>query len=189
MVRALLAIPIFRNCRRFQTRFERLCVFFLFLSLVDVPSFVARLYLLRNRCEPILPIHFIVIVRFEDLFQHQIEQYRWMELNQTSKPRNETIRIKFNNIFLENILKKNSREIRATLSVVDTLFKIRGVPRFGVTRKNSGGLGRDRDTSSDLARIYPTRFHFRDLSRCCPKSSDPPRNSNDQPRTIFYHPG
>lgn len=91
-----------------------------------------------------------------------------MELNQTSKPRNETIRIKFNNIFLENILKKNSREIRATLSVVDTLFKIRGVPRFRVTRKNSGGLGRDRDTSSDFTRLASIFAISPDVARNLP---------------------
>lgn len=88
-----------------------------------------------------------------------------MELNQTSKPRNETIRIKFNNIFLENILKKNSREIRATLSVVDTLFKIRGVPKV---RSDSEKFGRVRARSRYLVRSRPNLPDSLPFSRSLP---------------------
>lgn len=81
------------------------------------------------------------------------------------KPRNDTIRFKTEKISSK---KKNSEKFEP-LSVVDTFqhFKIRGVPRFGVTRKNSGGLGRDRDISL-LVRSRPNFPDSLPFSRTLP---------------------
>lgn len=62
MVRALLAIPIFETV--VDSKLIRMIMRISFFFIISRRSFVAR-FLLRNHCD-ILPIRFVVIVRFED---------------------------------------------------------------------------------------------------------------------------
>lgn len=184
MVRALLAIPIFETVVDSKLIRMIMRISFFFLSLVDVLSW------LDSSCEIIAIFCLSASLLSFDLkiipASNWVISMNGVKPDHSRKPRNDTIRFKTEKISSKK--KKNSEKFEP-LSVVDTFqhFKIRGVPRFGVTRKNSGGLGRDRDISL-LVRSRPNFPDSLPFSRTLPTLPEIFRPAAKFKRSILHNP-
>lgn len=183
MVRALLAIPIFETVVDSKLIRMIMRISFFFLSLVDVLSW------LDSSCEIIAIFCLSASLLSFDLkiipASNWVISMNGVKPDHSRKPRNDMN--SFQN--WKDILKKKNSEKFEPLSVVDTFqhFKIRGVPRFGVTRKNSGGLGRDRDISL-LLRSRPNFPDSLPFSRTLPTLPEIFRPAAKFKRSILHNP-